>query len=122
MLKYVALVVAAIGLAACSNDATVATANLKQDADNFRLARRVVFYNGITGDYILEVAGFCSVDAEPKKVAVICKAPDGFKRHLLGVSDNVTWFSEQLAANQVSTSFYKVTFKPSVIIPAIELR
>ena len=50
------------------------------------------------------------------------KTPEGYKRHLLGVSDNVTWFSEQLAANQVSTSFYKVTFKPSVIIPAIELR
>lgn len=111
-----------ISLVACSNDANVATENLKKDADNFRLARRVVFYNGITNDYILEIAGYCSVDAEPKKLAVICKTPDGFKRHLLGISDNVTWFSEQLAANQVSTSFYKVIFKPSTIIPAIELR
>lgn len=118
------LLTAAIGftLAACSNDANVATENLKKDADNFRLARRVVFYNGITNDYILEIAGYCSVDAEPKKLAVICKTPDGFKRHLLGISDNVTWFSEQLAANQVSTSFYKVVFKPSVIVPAIEIR
>ena len=116
------LTVAALALAGCANDASVATQNLKQDADNFRLARRVVFYNGITDTYILEVSGFCSVDAEPKKLAVICKTSDGFKRHLLGVSDNVTWFSEQLAGNQVSTSFYKVTFKPSVIIPAIELR
>jgi hypothetical protein len=109
-------------LAGCSNDASVVTANIKQDAENFRVARRVVFYNGINGDYILEVAGYCNIDAEPKKLAVVCKSPDGYKRHLLGVSDNVTWFSEQIAANQVSASFYKVTFKPSVIIPAIELR
>lgn len=122
MFKYLAIAAIALNLGACANDASVATANLKQDADNFRIARRVVFYNGITDTYILEVSGFCSVDAEPKKLAVICKTPDGYKRHLLGVSDNVTWFSEQLAANQVSTSFYKVTFKPSVIIPAIELR
>lgn len=120
--KTLAALCLAAGLSACANDAAVVTANLKQDAENFRVARRVVFYNGITNDYILEVAGFCNIDAEPKKLAVVCKSPDGYKRHLLGISDNVTWFSEQLAANQVSASFYKVTFKPSVIIPAIELR
>jgi hypothetical protein len=109
-------------LAGCSNDAAVVTQNIKQDAENFRVARRVVFYNGITNDYILEVAGYCNIDVEPNKLAVVCKAPDGYKRHLLGISDNVTWFSEQLAPNQVSASFYKVTFKPSVIVPAVELR
>jgi hypothetical protein len=122
MKRFLAVAAVAAGLAGCSNDAAVVTANLKQDAENFRIARRVVFYNGITGGYILEIAGFCNIDAEPKKLAVVCKSPDGYKRHLLGVSDNVTWFSEQLAPNQVSASFYKVTFKPSVIVPAIELR
>ena len=37
-------------------------------------------------------------------------------------SDNVTYFSEQLDSKNVSASHYKVVFKPSVIIPDIEMR
>lgn len=122
-----ALAIAAIGaaavLAGCSNDADVASQNLSQAADNFRIARRVVFYNGITGEYILDIQGFCALDAgNPKKLMVTCKTPDGYKKHYLGVSDNVTWFAEQLNAANVSTSFYKVTWKPTTILPAVDLR
>ena len=41
----------ATGLVACSNDADIASRNISQAADNFGINRRVVFYNGITGDY-----------------------------------------------------------------------
>ncbi|HHP6995496.1 MULTISPECIES: beta-sandwich lipoprotein [Acinetobacter calcoaceticus/baumannii complex] len=119
-----------VGLAAallfvgCSRDAQVASKNLSYAADNFQLDRRIVFYNGITGDYILTIEGKCSFDAvSEKKVDVTCKTGDSeFKKHSLGISDNVTYFSEQLASKGVSTYHYKVAFKPQSIIPDIDLK
>jgi hypothetical protein len=126
MTKYIALALAAVGLASCANDADVASRNISQAADNFEIARRVVFYNGITNDYMLEIQGFCSLgnaSTGKNSVSVTCKTGPGiYKKHFLGLSDNVTFFAEQLDAAQASTSFYRVTFKPSVIIPAIDLR
>jgi hypothetical protein len=94
-------------------------------ADNFEVARRVIFYNGITNDYMLSIEGYCSLGNNDShgKLSVTCKTGPGvYKKHFLGLSDNVTFFVEQLEAKNVSTSFYRVVFKPSTIIPDIELR
>ena len=113
----------ALGMASCSNDAQVASYNLSQAADNFKINRRIVFYNGITGDYMLIIEGLCSQEQEARKLAVTCKVGEGdYKKHFLGLSDNVTLFSEQLEPAKVGVYFYRVTFKPSTIIPSIELR
>jgi len=114
-----------VGVAACSDDADVASKNLSKDADNFKIQRRIVFYNGITNDYILEITGLCSVekDAAKQQLAVTCKTgPDTFKKDFLGISDNVTWFAEQTDGTSVSTDQYKVTFKPTEVVPAIQVR
>jgi predicted small secreted protein len=114
-----------LGLAAC-NDANVASSNLSTAADNFEINRRVVFYNGITGEYMLSIEGLCSIgNASTGKNAmyVICKlGHNKFKKHFLGLSDNVTFFVEHLEPAPASTQHYRVTFKPSVIIPDIEVR
>jgi len=39
-------------LSGCS-DADIASKNLSKAADNFEISRRIVFYNGITGEYML---------------------------------------------------------------------
>lgn len=111
-------------LASCSNDADVVNENLTTDADNFKILRRVVFYNGITDNYILEITGYCSLDtSNPARYAVTCKTgKDTYKRHFLGKSDNVTMVTEQLESAGVSSSRYKVVFKPSVIVPEVEVR
>lgn len=110
------------GLSAC-NDAQVASSNLSKAADNFEIQRRIVFYNGITGDYMLTIEGLCSQEHTERKLAVTCKTgPAAYKKHFLGLSDNVTYFSEQLEGKGVSTYHYRVVFKPSVIIPDIDFR
>ena len=118
--------VLAIGsLAACTDDdADVVSENLSKDADNFKVMRRVVFYNGITGDYVLSIEGLCSVDpGDANRMSVTCKTgADTYKKHFLGKSDNVTWFAEQIEGKNVSANHYKVVFKPSVIIPDVEVR
>jgi hypothetical protein len=109
--------------ASCSSDADVVNENLNKDADNFKVNRRVVFYNAITGDYILQIEGYCSVDpGDANRMTVTCKVGNEYKRNALGKSDNVLWFYEQLTTSNVSPNHYKVVFKPSTIIPEPEIR
>lgn len=113
-----------IALAGCQSDATVATENLKKAADNFEVNRRIVFYNGITNDYILSIEGRCSMDLNDKGTAfnVICRTGSSdYKRHTLVLSDNTTAFVEQIDASKVSAYHYRVIFKPTTIIPDLEL-
>ncbi|GIF44627.1 beta-sandwich lipoprotein [Actinoplanes xinjiangensis] len=112
-----------LALSGCSSDADVASENLSQAAEDFKINRRVVFYNGITDSYILSIEGFCSVETEENnKLTVTCKVGNDYKKHFLGRSDNVTWFAEQLSAANVSTDHYKVFFKPSSIVPDVDVK
>lgn len=124
MKKVFAILPLMLMVAGCTNDSQVASQNLSNDADNFKINRRVVFYNGITADYVLTIEGFCSLDAkEGRKVSIICKVSEGqYKKHYLGLSDNVTYFIEQLEPAKSNVSNYKVTFKPSVILPDVSIR
>lgn len=121
------LTVALLGVAllgACS-DADVASHNLSKAADNFEVNRRVVFYNGITGGYMLSIEGLCSLgnhDAA-RSVSITCKTgPSAYKKHFLGLSDNVTYFVEQLEPVKASAYHYRVIFKPQTIIPDIDFK
>ena len=103
-------------------DSQVASQNISKAAHQFEIYRRVVFLNGITDTYILQIEGYCSVVEENGRLSVIVKTQSGeFLKHYLGLSDNVTYFSEQLEAKKVSTQRYRVIFKPSVIIPNIDM-
>ena len=113
------------GLAGCRSDADVASENLSTAADNFEIERRIVFYNGITADYILSIQGRCSitVDTAKNKLDVTCKTgPDKYKKHFLGLSNNVTYFAEQISDANVSAYNYAVVFKPQTIIPDILIK
>ena len=119
------LVSSLLVLPSCEKDADVVSRNISVDADNFKIPRRVVFYNGINGEYILEISGLCSLgnNNTNKRLSVTCKINDKeYKKHFLGLSDNVTFFAEQLNSSVASAFHYRVVFKPSVIIPSIEMR
>lgn len=122
--SFLAAGLIALSLTAC-DDSEVATRNLIKAADNFEVNRRIVFYNGITDTYMLEIEGRCSIDLNQNNTAfnVICDVGNGnYKRHTLVLSDNVTAFVEQIEPNKLSKNFYRVTFKPSTIIPNIDVR
>src|SRR5687768_12060661 len=113
--------VAVLGVTAgCSSDADVASENLSKAADQFEISRRVVFFNGITDKYLLTIEGRCSIHDENNQLEVTCKAGGGeFKKHFLGLSDNVSYFAEQLEGANVNTDHYRVIFKPEVLIPDV---
>lgn len=112
----------ALAGSACT-DAEIASQNLSRAADNFEIMRRVVFVNGITDTYLLSIEGYCSILDEGRQLEVTCETePDRFVKHFLGLSDNVTYFAEQVDAADVSVHHYRVTFKPQAILPDIDFR
>lgn len=111
-------------LASCDKPADVASRNLSLAADNFQIVRRIVFYNGITDTYMLTIEGLCALgnNDPPQQRTITCKTgPDEYKKHFLGLSDNVTYFAEQISGADVSTYQYKVIFRPSTIVPDISV-
>ncbi|MBW9216228.1 hypothetical protein KV102_15425 [Mumia sp. zg.B53] len=117
--------VAAIGTltTACSDDAVVVSDNLSKAADNFEIDRRVVFFNGITDKYLLTIEGRCAIEDDGGQLEVTCKVGKGaYKKHFLGLSDNVSYFVEQIEGAYADPNHYRVTFKPEVIVPSIDLR
>ncbi len=123
MRRYIyGLVFMAVLLAGCTSDADVASRNLSVAAEQFEVERRVVFFNGITDSYMLTIEGRCSIEDFTTQLTVTCKTGDDeFKKHFLGLSDNVTYFVEQLESSDVSVFHYRVIFKPEVIVPDIDL-
>ena len=124
MKKALSLIALAALVAGCSSDADVASRNLSKAADQFEVARRIVFYNGITGGYMLTIEGLCSLGNSDKTraVSVTCKTgPADYKKHFLGLSDNITFFVEQMEPVAASPYRYRVIFKPDVIVPDIHV-
>ncbi len=124
-MKKLAIAAALVGLAAIAGctDADIASRNLSKAADQFEINRRIVFYNGITGGYILTIEGRCSLGNFDKngELSVTCRTGDReFKKHYLGLSDNVTYFAEQIDSADVSAYHYRVIFKPQAIVPDVD--
>ena len=124
--KAIAGTLVGIGLAAtiagCATDADTASQNLSTAAEQFEINRRIVFFNGITDTYLLSVEGRCSTENDGRQLTVTCKTGEGqYKKHFLGLSDNVSFFTEQLDSANVSTFHYRVIFKPQSIVPDVDL-
>ena len=114
MKKTLAAIAAALMVVGCS-DAYVASKKLSKAADNFEVMRRIVFYNDITGDYMLTLEGLCSLGSRDKdrQVSVTCKTgPGTHKKHVIGMSDNVTYFVEQVDGMPVGSYHYRLFFRP----------
>jgi hypothetical protein len=134
MKKIVAPVVAvvlALGFTACSSadDADVVSENISKAADNFEINRRVVMFNGITDEYLLTIEGLCNIEDDGNQLEVTCLTKDAkddddkqYKKHFLGLSDNVSYFVEQGESVNVSANHYRVTFKPQSIVPDVDFR
>lgn len=110
-------------LVACTEADTV-NHNISKSADSFEVNRRIVFFNGITDKYLLTIEGLCSLDvSDHKTLRVTCKTgEDEYKRHYLGLSDNVSYFVEQVDGARVDPFHYRVIFRPESIVPDIDLQ
>ena len=128
-IKYVliaALCALTLGVTGCfDSNADKAGENLSKEAEKFNIQRKILFINGITDAVLWEVEGRCSIEqngALPANVELICKhGPDSYKKHFLGLSDNVTWIATQMEGIDVSEYRTKIIFRPEGIVPDLDL-
>ncbi len=120
--------VLALGTLAACSEADTSSRNLSTAADNFEIERRIVFINGITDTYLLEIQGFCSIKDESgseggaNQLEVTCKiGDDKYEKHFLGLSDNVTYMSEQIESTTVDPYKPRIIFRPETIIPDVDI-
>ena len=122
ILKYSTLAIA-LALTSCSEHSDVVSENISTAAHNFEVNRRAIFYNGITGEYILTIEGLITLTENGNRLEVTCKTgPTSYKKHYLGLSDNVTYFMEQLDPVAADPFHYRVVFRPQTIIPDVDLQ
>lgn len=105
-------------LSGCVSDADRASENLSTAAEQFEVERSVVFYNGITGEIMLTIEGFCSIEDQGDQLEVTCKVDDNeYTKDFLGLSDNVTYFAAQMESVDVSVYHRKFIIKPENLLP-----
>ncbi|MCM3511662.1 hypothetical protein [Carnobacterium inhibens] len=117
LLTAVLLILIFIG--GCTSAADTASYNISKESDEFRVVRRVVFYNSLTDTYLMEMTGNMSIDLSRDNVLEVTAkvGPDEYQKHYLGLSDNVTYTVEQIGTSDVSEYKYEMIFKPESIIP-----
>lgn len=122
--KIVALAsVGLLALTGCASDAARSSENLSVAAENFEVQRLIVGVNGITDEVLFSVEGRCSMElGRPEILEVTCKhGENDYRKHYLGLSDNVTWVSTQLEGIDVSVYHTRIVLKPQNIAPDFDL-
>lgn len=109
----------------CASNADKVSDNLGKEAEKFKVQRKIVGINGITDKVLFEVEGRCSLERGKdlaETLSVTCKhGKDDYRKHFVGLSDNVTWISTQLKGIDVSEYRTTVIIKPENIVPNFDL-
>lgn len=124
MKKILALILVAslatmIILTGCS-EADKVSYNLSLEADNFNDIRQLTVINCLQGDVLFQMTGKMSITADTtdNQLEVIVEGEDGnYKKHFIGLSDNVTYVVEDITSDDVSKYKYTLNFNPNMWIP-----
>lgn len=110
----------AVLLTACS-EADRASQNLSLEADNFNTVRKVTVLNAITNDVMFEMSGRMSIkaDTEDKQLEIVVEDKNKkYQKHIVGLSDNVSYVVQDVTTKDVSRYQYTINFNPKMWIPA----
>lgn len=94
--------------------------NLSQDADNFNSIRQITVINCLQGDVLFQMTGKCSItaDTEDNQLEIIVEDENGnYKKHFIGLSDNVTYVVEDITGSNVEKYHYTLNFNPKMWLP-----
>ena len=115
------LIVSILGvgcLCGCS-EAERVSQNLSQEADNFNVIRQVTVIDCITGDTLFQMSGKISitVDNTDHQLEIISEENKQYKKHFIGLSDNVSYVVEQLDVKDVDNYKFTINYNPKMWIP-----
>ena len=118
--KVMFLVMGFTLLVGCGNEADRVSYNLSREADNFNDIRQITVINCLQGDVLFQMTGKMSItaDVSDNQLEVVVEDENGeYKKHFIGLSDNVTYVVEDITAGDVEK--YKCTpnFNPKMWLP-----
>lgn len=94
--------------------------NITEEAENFNVYRRVTVINCIKGDTLFSIEGRMNIkaDTQDNQLELIVEVEDGkYKKHFIGISDNVTYTVEDISGSEVSKYHYEINYNPKMWIP-----
>lgn len=107
-------------LTGCDTQASRASYNLSQEADNFNVIRQLTVINCIQGDVLFQMSGRMSItaDTSDNQLEILVEDENGnYQKHFVGLSDNVTYTVEQLRGIDVDQYKYTLNFNPKMWLP-----
>lgn len=107
-------------LTACETQAQRVSYNLSQEADNFNNIRQVTIINCLQGDVLFQMTGKMSITADvaDNQLEIVVEDENGnYKKHFIGLSDNVTYVVEDITSSDVSNYKYTLNFNPKMWLP-----
>ena len=113
--KFLALLVLAIlGCAALTGcrESDKVSRNLSLEADNFNDVRQITVINCLQGDVLFQMTGKMSITADnsDNQLEIIVEDENGdYKKHFIGLSDNVTYVVEDITSGNVDKYKYEST-------------
>ena len=119
----VVAMMAAIMMTGC-NEADRVSYNLSQEADNFNDIRQITVINCLQGDVLFQMTGKMSIiaDTADNQLEVVVEDENGeYKKHFIGLSDNVTYVVEDITAGDVDQYKYTLNFNPKMWLPPVEV-
>lgn len=119
VLTIVLCILMVLGVVGCTQSDRVSY-NLSKEADNFNDVRQLTVMNCIQGDVLFQMTGKMSItaDIEDNQLEVIVEDEKGqYKKHFIGLSDNVTYVVEDITEGNVSNYKYTLNFNPDMWIP-----
>ncbi len=124
-LKKMAVIVTGLAMTAalavgCERQADRVSYNISKQADNFNTIRQITVINCIKGETLFQMTGKMSlkVDAAENQLEVTVEDENGsYKKHFIGLSDNVTYTVEDVTDNYVDNYRYTLNFNPKMWIP-----
>ena len=117
---FIATVIGAMTLMGCNTEANRVSYNLSQEAENFNDIRQLTVMNCIKGDVLFQMTGKMSIaaDTNDNQLEVIVEDERGeYKKHFIGLSDNVTYVVEDITAGDVEKYKYTLNFNPEMWFP-----
>lgn len=114
MIKKIIAAIALIAMCGCTKADRV-NFNIRQDADNFSIRRRVIALNTRTNEALFEVTGLISInsDSDGDLNVTIKTGDDEYKLFYAHLSNDVTYTCIQLEADNVTPYAYQISFFPS---------
>lgn len=116
---------AIVTLSGCARDSEIASQNISNDADNFKVLRKITFINTVSGEVLYTVEGNMSIKADTadNQLEITAKTgKDKFQKHILGLSPRTVYIVQQQEWQEANQYNFQITWKPSALVPDVEIR